>query len=308
VQAASEFRSSAFVAGYFALWAATFVFLKSRSSFGVEEALAAFVILGLIFPALALLTTRRATPLSHSVRRPGFETAILIACLVAITIIVVCGFAGAVRITTEPLHSVVLLGAKLIIFVVFPATVLVALGRYRLSELIPTSFRWASLRPAMWMALAGLLMESVLGRGLRDIHSARPPAGALALAVPLCFAWLAVEVGVVEEFFFRALLQERLAAWLRSSWGGLIIAALLFGLMHAPGFYLRPAATQEMRGAHPSLLLAIGYSIIVTSTAGLFLGVLWMRTKNFAVVVIVHAACDLLPGVLPWARAFHLVQ
>jgi membrane protease YdiL (CAAX protease family) len=54
--------------------------------------------------------------------------------------------------------------------------------------------------------------------------------------------------------------------------------------------------------------MAVGYSIVLTSLAGLFLGVLWMRTKNFAVLVIVHAAGDLLPNLVPWIRAFHGIR
>ena len=104
------------------------------------------------------------------------------------------------------------------------------------------------------------------------------------------------------------LLQERLAAALRSPWGGLVVAAVLFALVHAPGFYLRPAATQEALGSHPSLFMAVGYSIVLTSLAGFFLGVLWMRTKNLAVLVIVHAAGDLLPNLVPWVKAFHLMR
>ncbi len=130
----------------------------------------------------------------------------------------------------------------------------------------------------------------------------------LAVATPLSFAWLILEVGVVEEFFFRVLLQERLATVLRSPWGGLVVAAVLFGLAHAPGLYLRTAATQEGLGSHPSLLMAVGYSIVLISLAGLFQGVLWMRTKNFAVLVIVHAAGDFLPNLVPWAKAFHLTR
>jgi len=45
--------------------------------------------------------------------------------------------------------------------------------------------------------------------------------------------------------------------------------------------------------------------MVVTSLAGLFLGVLWMRTK-IAVLVIVHAAGDLLPNMVPWVKAFRL--
>ncbi|HYA64529.1 MAG TPA: CPBP family intramembrane glutamic endopeptidase, partial [Candidatus Sulfotelmatobacter sp.] len=139
-------------------------------------------------------------------------------------------------------------------------------------------------------------------------RSAHFPVWVIALAAPLSFAWLLIEVGVVEEFFFRVLLQERLAAVLRSPWGGLVLAALLFGLVHAPGLYLRTSATQESLGSHPSLLMAVGYSIVMTSLAGLFVGVLWMRTRNFAVVVIVHAAGDFLPNLVPWVKAFHLAQ
>ena len=57
---------------------------------------------------------------------------------------------------------------------------------------------------------------------------------------------MSVEQG--ETSAIRVLLQERLAAVLRSPWGGLVVAAVLFGLVHAPGFYLRPAATQEALG------------------------------------------------------------
>jgi membrane protease YdiL (CAAX protease family) len=173
---------------------------------------------------------------------------------------------------------------------------------------MPISLRWRELRPALWMSLAALLMQSFLGRGLHDIREAHLPLWVLAVATPLSFIWLMIEVGVVEEFFFRVLLQERLAAVLRSPWGGLVVAAVLFGLVHAPGLYLRPAATQEALGSHPSLFMAVGYSIVLPSLAGLFLGVLWMRTKNFAVLVIVHAAGDLLPNLVPWVKAFHLTR
>jgi uncharacterized protein len=151
-------------------------------------------------------------------------------------------------------------------------------------------------------------MQSVLGRGLHDIRAAHPPAWVLVVATPLSFVWLMLEVGVVEEFFFRVLLQERLAESFRSPWGGIVVAALLFGLVHAPGFYLRPGGTFEALGEHPTLAFAIGYSIVLTSLAGSFLGVLWMRTKNFAVVVIAHAATDFLPNLLPWSSSFHLLR
>ena len=293
---------------YFALWAAILTLLRTFEGFEASEGLAALVILGVIFPALAMLATHRVSALPHVVRQPGIETVVLVMYLVVIAWVLVSGFDRIARIGTEPLHAFVLLGVKLITFVALPTAILLALGRYRVAELMPISLRWHALRPALLMSLAALLMQSFLGRGLRDIREAHLPVWVLAVATLLSFTWLMIEVGVVEEFFFHALLQARLAAVLRSPWGGLVVAAVLFGLVHAPGFYLRPAATQEALGSHPSLLMAAGYSIVLTSLAGLFLGVLWMRTKNFALVVIVHAACDLLPNLVPWVKAFHLTR
>jgi membrane protease YdiL (CAAX protease family) len=302
---ASSIRATTYLGAYFVLWATALVLLRTFEGFELSEALAALVILGAIFPALALLTTRRVTALPYAVHRPRIEAASLLIYLAVIAWLLVVGFSRIAHISTEPWHSVAVLGVKLVAFVVVPAAILIAVGRYKIAELIPISLSWRALRAALWMSLAVLLMQSFLGRGLHDIMEAHLPVWLLAVATPLCFAWLIVEVGVVEEFFFRVLLQERLAAVLRSPWGGLVVAALLFGLVHAPGFYLRTAATQEFLGAHPSLLMAVGYSIVMTSLAGLFLGVLWMRTKNFAVLVIAHAAGDLLPNLVPWIRAFH---
>lgn len=305
---ARSIRPRTYVGAYLALWAAVLVTLRSFEGFGVSEALAALVILGAIFPALAMLATRGVPALPHVVRQPRIETMVLVMYLAVIAWVLVSGFGRIARFGNEPLHSVVLLSVKLAAFVVFPAAITSALGRYRMVELIPISLRWRDLRPALWMSLAFLLMQSFLGRGLHDIREAHLPVWVLAVATPLSFAWLMIEAGVVEEFFFRVLLQERLAGVLRSPWGGLVMAAVLFGLVHAPGFYLRPAATQEALGAHPSVLMAVGYSLVLTSLAGLFLGVLWMRTKNFAVLVIVHAAGDFLPNLVPWVKAFHLTQ
>jgi uncharacterized protein len=301
------FGAKVYVSSYLVLWLGTSLLLQSRYGLGAGEALPALMVLGLILPGLSLLATRRVPTLPYLVLRPELESSILVAYTTVLAAVLVWGFDAVARIVSEPLHSVTLLGVKLAVFVIVPGALCWASG-YKISQLAPVSLTWRAIRPALWMSLAVLLMQSLLGRGLHDIRSAHLPAWAIALATPLSFAWLLVEVGIVEEFFFRVLLQERLAALLRSAWGGLVLAALIFGLVHAPGFYLRTAATQESLGSHPSLLMATGYAIVITSLAGLFLGVLWMRTKNLAVVAIVHAAGDLLPNLVPWAKAFHIVR
>lgn len=294
-----------FATGYLALWTAALLLLHRLYRFDAGEALAAFVILALLLPVLSLLATRGASAPEIIVRRPGVESSILLGYLAVLALVLVWGFGAVTRIESEPLHSIVLLGVKLAVIVALPAALICAAGGYSVRELMPFSLRRAELRPAAWMSLAVLGMQLTIGRGLTDIRAAHPPLWVLAVAAPLSYIWLVAEVGVVEEFFFRALLQERLARLLRSPWGGIFAASLLFGLVHAPGFYLRTAATMEALGPHPTVLMAAGYSIVITSLAGLFLGVLWMRTKNFAVVVLVHAAGDFLPNLVRWIQAFH---
>jgi membrane protease YdiL (CAAX protease family) len=58
----------------------------------------------------------------------------------------------------------------------------------------------------------------------------------LLIGLPLCFIWLFVEAGLVEEFFFRALIQSHLAAAFKSEVSGTVLMSLIFGLAHAPGF------------------------------------------------------------------------
>jgi len=216
--------------------------------------------------------------------------------------------AGALRsaVPEEPAQSVVIAVVKLTLFVAIPAALLTRGWGYRVGELSPVGMRWKALKPALWMSLAVLVMQTVLGRGLRDLGHAQVPAWLAAIAAPLAFAWLLLEVGLVEEFFFRVLLQTRLARVCGSELGGILAAATLFGLVHAPGFYLRTSATLEALGPSPSLATAVAYSLVVTSVAGIFLGVLWARTRNLAVLVIVHAAADLIPNLLPFLKAWSL--
>jgi len=299
-------RAAAPVAAYLGLWVGLLFLLITFCGFQAGEAVAGLLIFGVAFSVLAWWATRRIRPLDDTVRAPLKESVFLIAYVAFAAIVVAYGFGIIGRIASEPAHRLVLVAVKLALFVAFPAVILGRMGGYSLSELAPASLRGKSLRPALWVGLAALALQAFLGRGLHDVINAHIAPAVLAIAVPLCFVFVAVEAGVVEEFFFRALLQERLTAWLRSPWGGLVLSAVLFGLMHAPGLYLRPGATMENVGAHPSALLAVGYSIVITSVAGLCLGVLWMRTRNFIVVVLAHAAVDLLPGIVPFVREFHL--
>jgi membrane protease YdiL (CAAX protease family) len=277
-------------------------------NFEAGEALGVFAILGVGFSLAAWLLTIGIKPLPYRVLEPGRELTTLLWYLLPLTAFIAFAFGAIHRfIPAEPADSIAILVAKLAVFVVIPAFLILRFG-YKLYELAPISTKTSHMLVFLSMSLVLLVFQSAAGRGLRDIADAHVPGETLLVGVPLVFLWLVLEVGVVEEFFFRVLLQSRLSAAMRSELGGIVIMSLIFGLVHAPGLYLRTSVTQEGLSAHPSFLMAVGYSIVITSVAGFFLGVLWARTRNFLVIVLVHAATDLLPNTLPTLRAFHILK
>jgi len=152
---------------------------------------------------------------------------------------------------------------------------------------------------------AGILVfQYFLGGGAAPIRRGELTVSQLALGLPLCFGWLFLEAGLAEEFFFRARIQTRLAAWFKSEISGVALMALLFGLAHAPGFVLRHAGLEEAIGANPSPADSIAYAIAVLSVGGIMFGVVWARTKNLFAVMIIHAATDLLPNLAQFVKTW----
>ena len=306
--ASSRHTGIALLAGYFALYAVMLLAMRRAGNFDVTEPLLVLAILGFGFSLAAWLLTIRVKPLPYSVNEPKRELAVILAYLPLVMAFITWGL-GFLRgyVLAEPAHSTAILAAKLMVAVVIPAVIMRVLFGYSLRELAPMAAPAGHVFAALGMSVLLLAFQAVLGRGLRDIASAHPPASTLAFGFPLVFVWLALEAGVVEEFFFRVLLQSRLSAAVKSELGGIVLMSLIFGLAHAPGLYLRTGLTLEGLPTHPSLLLAVGYSIVIISVAGFFIGVLWARTRNFAVVVVVHAMGDLLPNLLPTLRSLRLL-
>lgn len=82
-------------------------------------------------------------------------------------------------------------------------------------------------------------------------------------------ALISLTAGLGEELLFRAVGQAAFAAWLGPV-SGLVLASLLFGLMHA---------------------LTATYAVLAT-LAGLYLGAAWLLTDNLLVPVTAHAVYD----------------
>jgi len=296
-------RAAIFLLGYAAIYSTLLLSMRRFEGFDLGEPLLVLGVMGVGFSLLAWFVTRRSIPLPFAVRQPAREAALLLAYALLIVVYLTWGRKVlALSTIPEPRQSVVILLIKLALFVAAPATVLAFACGYRWRDLFVFEGASRHLWPTLWMSLAMIAFQCILGSGLSEIQRSGFSRSTLAIAAPLLYLFLLLEVGLVEEFFFRVLVQSRLAACLKSEVGGIVGMALLFGLAHAPGIYYNTAATHEAAGAHPSWLAAIGYSVVITSTAGFFLGVLWVRTRNLLLLMAVHAAGDLVPNFVPMLK------
>lgn len=283
-----------FAAGYLALYVATLALLVRYEQFDFVEPLFALVLMGGGFTLIAWLLTRRAEPLPVSEPRHG-----LIPYLLVITAFVTWGLGMLPE--SQPMRDVLAMATKLAMFVAIPWFLF-----DRTKPLLRMNRRdWLT---TIVMSAVLILFQFAFGRGPGVIAEAHLPLGTLIGAIVFSFAWLALEAGLVEEYFFRRLLQTRLETLTRSRAGGIVITAVLFGLVHAPGLYLRPSHTGEDFAGPPSLLFAIGYAIVVLSPTGLFLSLIWSRTRNLASLVGIHAAVDLIPNVIELAQHFGIAR
>jgi membrane protease YdiL (CAAX protease family) len=280
--------------GGLVLYATSFTLLLQNKDFESGGALIVLVLFGIIFPALAWLATLRAVPLSISVHPTAREM-------------------PQTWIDSPQIKFFITLAKKLIVFVLIPFGIFRFAFGYRLRDFGIQREGFRALlgnHLPMVLAVGGALLafQFFLGNGAAPIRQGKFTAGQLLLGLPLCFAWLVIEVGLVEEFFFRALVQSRLAAWFKSEVSGVVLMSLAFGLAHAPGFIFRGAGAVEGLGANPSALEATAYSIVVLAVSGILFGVMWARTKNLVALMLLHAAGDLQPNFAEFINVWHIAK
>jgi membrane protease YdiL (CAAX protease family) len=311
-------RAAAGGALYGAVYTAALYRLSGSGILPAEEALTLAAVLGVAFPALALLLLRGSPPPSSAPETTARgEAAIAIALLVLVSAYLAAG-AGLIDqllpsawVDSPRIHGLVVLAKKLVVFVVLPYAAMRALYGRRAAGygLSPAALRTLAGRPGVSAVTLGILLctfQWFAGRGATPIRTGALSGAALAAALVATFVWNLLEVGLVEEFFFRGFLQARLAALLRSPGAAVFVAALLFGLAHAPGYMWRGAGVADGLGTHPAALDALAYTVAVPGVASFLFAVLWLRTRNLYVGIVVHAAIDLLPQAAEGARAWGL--
>ena len=123
------------------------------------------------------------------------------------------------------------------------------------------------------LSLIILAFQFIAGHGAEPLRKGIFSSRQLLIAFPFCFTWNFIEAGLVEEFFFRSLLQSRLSLLLKSNTADiLLISGLIFGLAHAPGLFLRGAQSEGISEQLPFIFWA-AYTIAMMSMAGIFLGI-----------------------------------
>jgi membrane protease YdiL (CAAX protease family) len=212
-------------------------------------------------------------------------------------------------IDSQRIKFAITLTKKLLVFVAIPFAIFRLGFGYRVRDF---GFQREGLRALcrshlrVVLAVGGafLAFQYFLSGGGASFQHRRFTAYQLFVGVPLCFIWLFVEAGLVEEFFFRALVQSQLATAFKSEVSGIVLMSLIFGLAHAPGFIFRHAGEVEGLGSHPGAFDAIAYSIVVLAVSGVTFGVVWARTKNLFALMLIHAAGDLFPNFASFAQTW----
>jgi len=312
-----SFLRNPFFIAYAVLYTVMAVLLVTVENYPLADILIVLVLVGILFPLVAHLLSRAARPFPLSVRPGGQEMWLLSLTIVAAAIYLTFGFNSADRLLAgflgqSELHLLVGTALKkLVFFVAVPLILFAGIFKYSLRDfgLQFDGKAWRSHVPVLaGTAVMLMLFQYFVGAEARPLREGEFTPSQLVVGMPIVFLWLALEVGLVEEFFFRALIQSRLSAYFRSETAGIVLACLIFGLAHAPGLYLRGAEGISPTGGSPSLLLSIGYSVVTLSVAGFFLGIIWSRTRNLLLVVFIHAAGDLLPNFAKLAGTLGIIK
>jgi membrane protease YdiL (CAAX protease family) len=293
-------------AGYLIVWG---VATAGLAILGGEDSVMGALILcgvfGCVLPGLVWLLTRKVDPPVIRIDHPGREMAGVGVWLAIYAVVVLGWLFTEIRHAVPPgtqTYKLTMLGVKLAVHVAIPVLILKALGG-RVGPL----FQIRRRQPGAWalfLVIGALSIGAnlLLSPWLKHLTALHPSVATLAWAAPGAFIWMALEAGLCEEVLFRAILQSRLAAVMKSEAGAAVLAALLFALAHVPGLYLRPDAGGEaIAGGLPGI---IAYTIGVLSPLGLIYGVIWARTRNLWLLVALHATVDFLPNLADFIKVW----
>lgn len=285
------------------LWGAATAYLAAKGADWTLPAIS-LAVFGFALPLLSLPLTAKAAPAKIAVPRPKFELWVVLGFLGFYAVAFLGWGMNATRAVFPAgrEQDLLVLAVKLLVHVAAPALLLAALG----AKIAPLfSFRlglWVFWLPLVVLGAGILGVLCFMSPALSEIEALHASALTLLWAAPLSFVWLAIEAGLCEEFLFRAVLQTRLAAVLKTQAGAVVAGALLFALAHVPGLYLR--GHPGVDGYSPDPVRVIAFTVGVLSPVAVLFGTLWARTRNLLLIVLLHAAVDVLPNLSDFVKTW----
>ena len=291
-------KGAAVAAGlsFVAIWGGSTYYLFATASDDGVTAIAVMAIFGMALSGLAWLLTLGVKAPSIEVRRPALESGVLLIYL-ALYAVLFLGYGmstARAAFPPGPQQEMLVMALKLAVHVVLPGVLLVLLGA-RLAPLWQARARsWQVWLTLIVLGAIILALLCVISPSLANIAATDTPWSTLAWIAPLSFVWIALEAGLNEEFLFRAVLQTRLSAWFNSPWAGVFVTSLIFGIVHAPGLFLRGGPDVDGWSTDPWHVIA--YTLAVLAPMGLLFGLIYARTKSLLLVVLLHASVDVLPN------------
>jgi membrane protease YdiL (CAAX protease family) len=289
------------LAGYFAIWAIAVGYLALRGADWTFP-IASLVIFGLIFSGVIWFLTRATDAPPVPVARPKRESLGLLAYLIIYAVLLIGIWLGTIKhaIPPGPSQEFAVVGYKLLIHVALPGAIVLALGG-AVRPLLESGIS----RRRFWLALIVLstlmfALLAVVSPSLKQISALHLGVMGAILLVVASWAWNSLEAGLCEEFLFRACVQSRLTAWIRSPVAAIVATSLLFSLAHWPGLYLRGGPDVDGWSTDPIQVAA--FTIAALSPISLSLGLLWARSRNLLLIVLVHGAIDALPNAAELVR------
>jgi len=219
----------------------------------------------LLVPALLAIALTALLPRGHGAAEVSVQRRPAVHVEVALLLGLLCAYPLLVPLMPTPEDYVL---AKAVMFMLLPALVLALSARRGASVTVgrPAVSVWVIALPAL---VLGVL--STVGPFSAGQPSSWPPLATLLIGATAT----AVTAGVGEELIYRRFLQTRLEALL-GAWTGLLLAALLFGLMHV---------TSHGGGAWWENAAKV---IALQGTTGIALGMMWRRWRRLWVCVLAH--------------------
>jgi uncharacterized protein len=310
-----RFANNCVLIGSLILYVCAVAVLLRNKSFDATDAVVVLIVFGIAFPFIAWIATLCASPLSISAQTSKYRLIVLVGYIALLSVYLVGGphwidqYLPSSWTDSAQIRFFITLAKKLVVFVAIPFAIFRFGFGYRIRDFGVQSeglraLCGSHLPVVLVVGGAFLAFQYFLSGGGASFRHGHFTTYQLLLGLPLCFIWLFFEAGLVEEFFFRALVQSQLASTFKSEASGIALMSLIFGLAHAPGFIFRHAGEVEGLGSNPSAIDAVAYSIVVLAISGLTFGVIWARTKNLFAVMLVHAAGDLLPNFAGFAQTW----